>query len=187
MLYSCALPSVSFCAVHPNQPKILGFVAKHPASDMFHCYIFQSKKFVSNRRLKCITALRLLEDDTTIAKPLYSSKSQNLHLYCPVTDDQQYRWHITPPNPITTVMASQSIHVIIMEVNGAETAPTYTKRSQSEHRVMMSFWTFSKHFPKLCIKIRFNSKNHPVCWNTETAEAKWRLKAQGLTVDSIFD
>lgn len=132
MLYSCALPSVSFCAVHPNQPKILGFVAKHPASDMFHCYIFQSKKFVSNRRLKCITALRLLEDDTTIAKPLYSSKSQNLHLYCPVTDDQQYRWHITPPNPITTVMASQSILVIIMEVNGAETAPTYTKRSQSE-------------------------------------------------------
>ncbi|XP_056305402.1 PTB domain-containing engulfment adapter protein 1-like [Danio aesculapii] len=45
MLYSCALPSVSFCAVHPNQPKILGFVAKHPASDMYHCYIFQSKKF----------------------------------------------------------------------------------------------------------------------------------------------
>ncbi|XP_043080869.1 PTB domain-containing engulfment adapter protein 1-like isoform X1 [Puntigrus tetrazona] len=45
MLYSCALPSVSFCAVHPTQPKILGFVARHPAADMYHCYIFQSKKF----------------------------------------------------------------------------------------------------------------------------------------------
>ncbi|XP_056126677.1 PTB domain-containing engulfment adapter protein 1-like isoform X1 [Rhinichthys klamathensis goyatoka] len=45
MLYSCALPSVSFCAVHPSQPKILGFIAKHPAADMHHCYIFQSKKF----------------------------------------------------------------------------------------------------------------------------------------------
>ncbi|XP_048035518.1 PTB domain-containing engulfment adapter protein 1-like isoform X1 [Megalobrama amblycephala] len=45
MLYSCALPSVSFCAVHPSQPKTLGFVAKHPAADMYHCYIFQSKKF----------------------------------------------------------------------------------------------------------------------------------------------
>ncbi|XP_052449089.1 PTB domain-containing engulfment adapter protein 1 isoform X1 [Carassius gibelio] len=45
MLYSCSLPSVSFCAVHPTLPKILGFVAKHPAADMYHCYIFQSKKF----------------------------------------------------------------------------------------------------------------------------------------------
>uniref|UniRef100_A0A673IFA8 PTB domain-containing engulfment adapter protein 1-like n=1 Tax=Sinocyclocheilus rhinocerous TaxID=307959 RepID=A0A673IFA8_9TELE len=45
MLYSCTLSSVSFCAVHPTQPKILGFVAKHPAADMYHCYIFQSKKF----------------------------------------------------------------------------------------------------------------------------------------------
>ncbi|KAK7131888.1 hypothetical protein R3I93_018449 [Phoxinus phoxinus] len=45
MLYSCALPSVSFCAVHPSQPNTLGFIAKHPAADMHHCYIFQSKKF----------------------------------------------------------------------------------------------------------------------------------------------
>ncbi|TRY81898.1 hypothetical protein DNTS_034454 [Danionella cerebrum] len=45
MLYTCALSSVSFCAVHPNQPKILGFVARHPAADMYHCYIFQTKKF----------------------------------------------------------------------------------------------------------------------------------------------
>ncbi|KAI7794598.1 PTB domain-containing engulfment adapter protein 1, partial [Triplophysa rosa] len=45
MLYTCPLASVSFCAVHPTQPKILGFVAKHPAADMFHCYILQSKKF----------------------------------------------------------------------------------------------------------------------------------------------
>ncbi|XP_051515808.1 PTB domain-containing engulfment adapter protein 1-like isoform X4 [Myxocyprinus asiaticus] len=45
MLYTCALSSVSFCAVHPTQPKILGFVSKHPAVDMFHCYILQSKKF----------------------------------------------------------------------------------------------------------------------------------------------
>ncbi|XP_067302945.1 PTB domain-containing engulfment adapter protein 1-like isoform X2 [Pseudorasbora parva] len=45
MLYSCALPSVSFCAVHPSQPKMLGFVAKHPAADMYHCYIFKSRKF----------------------------------------------------------------------------------------------------------------------------------------------
>ncbi|XP_051947796.1 PTB domain-containing engulfment adapter protein 1-like isoform X2 [Xyrauchen texanus] len=45
MLYTCALSSISFSAVHPTQPKILGFVSKHPAADMFHCYIFQSKKF----------------------------------------------------------------------------------------------------------------------------------------------
>ncbi|XP_050952138.1 PTB domain-containing engulfment adapter protein 1 isoform X2 [Labeo rohita] len=45
MLYSCSLSSVSFCAVHPTQPKTLGFVARHPAADMYHCYIFQSKKF----------------------------------------------------------------------------------------------------------------------------------------------
>ncbi|KAA0706795.1 hypothetical protein E1301_Tti019695 [Triplophysa tibetana] len=45
MLYTCPLASVSFCAVHPTQPKILGFVAKHPATDMFHCYILESKKF----------------------------------------------------------------------------------------------------------------------------------------------
>nr|XP_055045384.1 PTB domain-containing engulfment adapter protein 1-like isoform X2 [Misgurnus anguillicaudatus] len=45
MLYTCPLASISFCAVHPTQPKILGFVAKHPASDVFHCYILQSKKF----------------------------------------------------------------------------------------------------------------------------------------------
>ncbi|XP_051961183.1 PTB domain-containing engulfment adapter protein 1-like [Xyrauchen texanus] len=45
MLYTCALSSISFCAVHPTQPKILGFVTKHPAADVFHCYILQSKKF----------------------------------------------------------------------------------------------------------------------------------------------
>jgi len=57
MLYSCALPSVSFCAVHPSQPKILGFIAKHPAADMHHCYIFQSKKFVSSGNVKCIDTM----------------------------------------------------------------------------------------------------------------------------------
>ncbi|KAI7794613.1 PTB domain-containing engulfment adapter protein 1, partial [Triplophysa rosa] len=34
MLYTCPLASVSFCAVHPTQPKIFGFVAKHPAQEV---------------------------------------------------------------------------------------------------------------------------------------------------------
>lgn len=59
MLYTCPLASVSFCAVHPTQPKILGFVAKHPAADMFHCYILQSKKFVSYRNLTILDNLLL--------------------------------------------------------------------------------------------------------------------------------
>ncbi|XP_064811982.1 PTB domain-containing engulfment adapter protein 1-like isoform X1 [Oncorhynchus masou masou] len=45
MLYTCPLSSVSFCAVIPTTPKVFGFVAKHPAADMYHCYLFQSKKF----------------------------------------------------------------------------------------------------------------------------------------------
>ncbi|XP_071394963.1 PTB domain-containing engulfment adapter protein 1-like [Centroberyx affinis] len=45
MLYSCPLSTVSFCAVLPSMPKVFGFVAKHPAADMYHCYLFQSKKF----------------------------------------------------------------------------------------------------------------------------------------------
>uniref|UniRef100_A0AAY4D8D7 PID domain-containing protein n=1 Tax=Denticeps clupeoides TaxID=299321 RepID=A0AAY4D8D7_9TELE len=46
MLYTCPLSSISSCAVHQATPKIFGFVAKHPASEMHHCYVFQSKKFV---------------------------------------------------------------------------------------------------------------------------------------------
>ncbi|XP_076015379.1 PTB domain-containing engulfment adapter protein 1 [Genypterus blacodes] len=45
MLYSCPLSTVSFCAVLPSSPKVFGFVAKHPAADMHHCYLFQSKTF----------------------------------------------------------------------------------------------------------------------------------------------
>ncbi|XP_010891706.1 transmembrane protein 106C isoform X3 [Esox lucius] len=45
MLYTCPLASVSFCAVLPTTPKVFGFVAKHPAADMYHCYLFQSKTF----------------------------------------------------------------------------------------------------------------------------------------------
>ncbi|KAL7859552.1 hypothetical protein SRHO_G00146990 [Serrasalmus rhombeus] len=45
MLYTCSLSSVSFCAVHQTQPKLFGFIAKHPAVDTFHCYVFQSRKF----------------------------------------------------------------------------------------------------------------------------------------------
>ncbi|KAJ0064672.1 hypothetical protein NL108_011511, partial [Boleophthalmus pectinirostris] len=45
LLYSCPLPTVSFCAVLPSSPKVFGFVAKHPAVDTHHCYLFQSKKF----------------------------------------------------------------------------------------------------------------------------------------------
>ncbi|MCI4387071.1 hypothetical protein PGIGA_G00069870 [Pangasianodon gigas] len=45
MLYSCTLSSVSFCAVHQFQPKLFGFMAKHPALDSHHCYVFQSSKF----------------------------------------------------------------------------------------------------------------------------------------------
>lgn len=47
LLYSCPLSSISYCAVLPSSPKVFGFVAKHPAADMYHCYLFQSKKFVS--------------------------------------------------------------------------------------------------------------------------------------------
>ncbi|KAL7397975.1 hypothetical protein ABVT39_002514 [Epinephelus coioides] len=45
LLYSCPLSTISFCAVLPSSPKVFGFVARHPAADMNHCYLFQSKKF----------------------------------------------------------------------------------------------------------------------------------------------
>ncbi|XP_060794551.1 PTB domain-containing engulfment adapter protein 1-like [Neoarius graeffei] len=45
MLHSCTLSSVSFCAVHQFQSKMFGFMAKHPALDSHHCYVFQSTKF----------------------------------------------------------------------------------------------------------------------------------------------
>uniref|UniRef100_A0A3B1J310 PTB domain-containing engulfment adapter protein 1-like n=2 Tax=Astyanax mexicanus TaxID=7994 RepID=A0A3B1J310_ASTMX len=45
MLYTCPLSSVSFCAVHQTQPKLFGFISRHPALDTYHCYIFQSRKF----------------------------------------------------------------------------------------------------------------------------------------------
>ncbi|XP_072223990.1 PTB domain-containing engulfment adapter protein 1-like [Leuresthes tenuis] len=45
LLYSCPLYTISFCAVLPSSPKVFGFVAKHPALDIHHCYLFQSKKF----------------------------------------------------------------------------------------------------------------------------------------------
>ncbi|XP_029362351.1 PTB domain-containing engulfment adapter protein 1 [Echeneis naucrates] len=45
LLYTCPLSTVSFCAVLPSSPKVFGFVARHPAADMYHCYLFQSKKF----------------------------------------------------------------------------------------------------------------------------------------------
>lgn len=47
MLYTCPLFLVSFCAVHPTLPNHFGFVAQHPASDTYFCYLFRSKKFVS--------------------------------------------------------------------------------------------------------------------------------------------
>ncbi|XP_026188873.1 PTB domain-containing engulfment adapter protein 1 [Mastacembelus armatus] len=45
LLYTCPLSTVSFCAVLPSSSKVFGFVARHPAADMHHCYLFQSKKF----------------------------------------------------------------------------------------------------------------------------------------------
>ncbi|XP_012704741.2 PTB domain-containing engulfment adapter protein 1 [Fundulus heteroclitus] len=45
LLYSCPLSTVSFCAVLRSSPKVFGFVAQHPASDKYHCYLFQSQKF----------------------------------------------------------------------------------------------------------------------------------------------
>ncbi|CAL8278826.1 unnamed protein product [Boreogadus saida] len=45
MLYTCPISTVSFCGVLPATPKVFGFVAKHPASDMYHCYLFHSQKF----------------------------------------------------------------------------------------------------------------------------------------------
>ncbi|XP_054602163.2 PTB domain-containing engulfment adapter protein 1 isoform X1 [Nothobranchius furzeri] len=47
LLYSCPLTTVSFCAVLSSSPKVFGFVAQHLATDTFHCYLFQSRKFVS--------------------------------------------------------------------------------------------------------------------------------------------
>uniref|UniRef100_A0A671U7N1 PID domain-containing protein n=1 Tax=Sparus aurata TaxID=8175 RepID=A0A671U7N1_SPAAU len=44
LLYSCPLSTISFCAVLPSSPKVFGFVARHPAADMYHCYLFQSRK-----------------------------------------------------------------------------------------------------------------------------------------------
>ncbi|KAI1897050.1 hypothetical protein AGOR_G00079120 [Albula goreensis] len=49
MLYTCPLSSISFCGVHQTRANLFGFVSKHPAADMFHCYLFQSKKFASRR------------------------------------------------------------------------------------------------------------------------------------------
>ncbi|XP_070696176.1 PTB domain-containing engulfment adapter protein 1-like [Pempheris klunzingeri] len=45
LLYSCSLSTISFCAVLPSSPKVFGFVARHPAADVYHCYLFQNKKF----------------------------------------------------------------------------------------------------------------------------------------------
>ncbi|XP_029292212.1 PTB domain-containing engulfment adapter protein 1 [Cottoperca gobio] len=45
LLYSCPLSTISFCAVLPSSPKVFGFVARHPAADSNHCYLFQSKTF----------------------------------------------------------------------------------------------------------------------------------------------
>ncbi|XP_015236312.1 PREDICTED: PTB domain-containing engulfment adapter protein 1-like [Cyprinodon variegatus] len=45
LLYSCPLSTVSFCAVLRSSPKVFGFIAQHPAADMYHCYLFQSQKF----------------------------------------------------------------------------------------------------------------------------------------------
>ncbi|AWP09227.1 putative PTB domain-containing engulfment adapter protein 1-like [Scophthalmus maximus] len=44
-LYTCPLSTVSFCALLPSSRKVFGFVARHPAADVHHCYLFQSKKF----------------------------------------------------------------------------------------------------------------------------------------------
>ena len=70
MLYTCPISTVSFCGVLPATPKVFGFVAKHPASDLYHCYLFQSQKFVSSHgeiahlstQQKC-----LLDDDDGLA------------------------------------------------------------------------------------------------------------------------
>ncbi|XP_053705661.1 PTB domain-containing engulfment adapter protein 1-like [Synchiropus splendidus] len=45
LLYTCPLPNVSFCAVLPSSPEVFGFVAKHQSADIFHCYLFRSRKF----------------------------------------------------------------------------------------------------------------------------------------------
>ncbi|KAL3063848.1 hypothetical protein OYC64_000214 [Pagothenia borchgrevinki] len=45
LLYSCPLSTISFCAVLPSSPKVFGFVARHPAADTNHCYLFQSQAF----------------------------------------------------------------------------------------------------------------------------------------------
>ncbi|KAK2897986.1 hypothetical protein Q8A73_014366 [Channa argus] len=45
LLYTCPLSTVSFCAVLPSSSKVFGFVARHPAADTYHCYLFQSKTF----------------------------------------------------------------------------------------------------------------------------------------------
>uniref|UniRef100_A0A3P9I7E3 PID domain-containing protein n=1 Tax=Oryzias latipes TaxID=8090 RepID=A0A3P9I7E3_ORYLA len=69
LLYQCPLSTVSFCAVLPSSPKVFGFVAKHPASDIYHCYLFQSKAYVSNplqnnRNLETCDSMRHPDDET---------------------------------------------------------------------------------------------------------------------------
>ncbi len=41
----------------------------------------------------------------------------------------------------------------------------------------LSFGKISKHFPKICVKIRCVTKNHSICWNTEKVVAKWTLNS----------
>ena len=47
LLYTCPLSTVCYCAVLPSSPEVFGFVAQHPAAETYHCYLFESKKFVS--------------------------------------------------------------------------------------------------------------------------------------------
>uniref|UniRef100_A0A3Q3XDU5 PID domain-containing protein n=1 Tax=Mola mola TaxID=94237 RepID=A0A3Q3XDU5_MOLML len=46
MLYTCPLSTVCYCAVLPSSHEVFGFVARHPAAETYHCYLFESKKFV---------------------------------------------------------------------------------------------------------------------------------------------
>nr|ACQ58305.1 PTB domain-containing engulfment adapter protein 1 [Anoplopoma fimbria] len=65
LLYSCPPSTISFCAVLPSSPKVFGFVARHPAADMNHCYLFQSKKFFSRAGLSnrgCLQSFKKREE-----------------------------------------------------------------------------------------------------------------------------
>lgn len=69
---------------------------------------------------------------------------------------------------LSAVMALRSINVIIMGQNQQQ----HHQRGVNLNRACR----FSKHFPKICVKIRFVTEALSVCWHREKEETKLSLK-----------